>query len=330
MRRYILVDNACAKSIEWQSSVPRLRFMKIELISLIALSAAVLTPTLCEASVEKNARFAGAEGKALHLSQGKDKDELINDTSHGSVKLPDIGADVNMADEQGITTLYSAASGGHAEDVRTLLATPGIDVNKADIWGQTPLHRAAMNGHTEIVRMLLAAPGIDIEKACQVRQMNLLQFAALAGLTDMVQQEFRNGTDVNKADKWGRTPLCGAAMNGHAEVVRLLLAAPGIDMEKACHVGQMSRLQFAAVAGLSDMVQQELRNGADINKANQWGQTPLCNAAFRGHAEVVRLLLAAPGIDVNKADQWGLTPLGYAAEKGHSEIMRMLRAAGAK
>lgn len=58
----------------------------------------------------------------------------------------------------------------------------------------------------------------------------------------------------------------------------------------------MFRLQFAAVAGLSDMVQQELRNGADINKADQWGQTPL----------------------------------GYAAEKGHSEIMRMLRAAGAK
>lgn len=159
MRRYILVDNACAKSIEWQSSVSRLRFMKIELISLIALSAAVLTQTLCEASVEKNARFAGAEGKALHVSQGKDKDELINDTSHGSVKLPDAGAAVNMADEQGITTLYRAASGGHAEDVRTLLATPGIDVNKADIWGQTPLHRAAMNGHTEVVHLLLSAPG---------------------------------------------------------------------------------------------------------------------------------------------------------------------------
>ena len=191
MRPYILVDNACAKSIEYQSSVSRLRFMKIELISLIALSAAVLTPTLCEASVEKNARFAGAEGKALHVSQGKDKDELINDTFHGSVKQPDAGADVNMADEQGITTLYRASSGGHVGAVRMLLAAPGIDVNKADIWGLTPLHLAAMNGHTEVVRMLLSSPGID----------------------------------VNKADERGITSLYRAADSGHTEIERMLQAA---------------------------------------------------------------------------------------------------------
>lgn len=67
------------------------------------------------------------------------------------------GADANKEGPFGITPLISAASSGHTEIVKLLLAAPGIDVNKADKEGRTPLHCAEDNGHTEIVRLLKAA-----------------------------------------------------------------------------------------------------------------------------------------------------------------------------
>ena len=86
-----------------------------------------------------------------------------------------------------------------------------------------------------------------------------------------------------------------AARNGHNEVVRALLSAPGID----------------------------------VNKADNNGGTAVIQAASKGHTEVVRALLAVPGIDVNKADDEGSTAVIWAAQKGHTEVVALLRAAGA-
>ncbi len=67
--------------------------------------------------------------------------------------------------------------------------------------------------------------------------------------------------------------------------------------------------------------------GADVNKADKDGKTPLYWATSKGHTECVKLLLAAPGIDVNKASKKGYTPLYWAARDGHTEIVKLLLAA---
>ena len=123
-------------------------------------------------------------------------------------------------------------------------------------------------------------------------------------------QELLKSTPVDEQEStFGATPLYAASENGHAEVVKLLLAA-GVDKDKAMH-GGTTPLDIASFNGHAEVVKLLLAAGADKDKARQDGTTPLWAASFNGHAEVVKLLLAA-GADKDKASQYGTTPL-YAA-----------------
>ena len=75
-------------------------------------------------------------------------------------------------------------------------------------------------------------------------------------------------------------------------------------------------------------IQEAIQSGADVNVRNKYGVTPLLMASQNGHAEVVKLLLAAKA-DVNAAMTNGVTPLFIASEKGHTEIVKLLLAARA-
>ena len=71
------------------------------------------------------------------------------------------------------------------------------------------------------------------------------------------------------------------------------------------------------------MVQYLVEQGASLDKVNNHGYTPLTNAAFNDHLEVVRYLLEQ-GADRDKADNYGWTPLHYAANEGHLETAMLL------
>jgi hypothetical protein len=88
--------------------------------------------------------------------------------------------------ESSDSVLIMAASGGHTDVVRLLLAK-GADVNAKKYRGQTALMEAAENGHTDIVKILLD-----------------------------------KGADVNVRDGYGHTAISRAASGGHHDIMRLL------------------------------------------------------------------------------------------------------------
>ena len=258
------------------------------------------------------------------------------------------GADVNKADKKGVTPLYMAAKSGCTECVKLLLDA-GADVNKVDEDGYTPLYKAEEGGHTECAELLRAAgnthePTIEepaptpkiTQQAAQAELQRRgisareydrkLLYAAENGETELVKLLIAAGTDVNKADMFGETPLYKAADNGRAECVKLLINA-GADVNKANDKGE-TPLIWAAIKGRTEYLRLLLAAGADVNWADKDGKTPLYWAAYYSHAECVKLLIAV-GADVNKASHYGSTPLYYAAYYGHAECVKLLIDAGA-
>ena len=72
----------------------------------------------------------------------------------------------------------------------------------------------------------------------------------------------------------------------------------------------------------------ELGWPGSVEARNDYGSTPLMCASSRGHAGIVKALLAA-GTDVNAADNTGWTALIYACSNGRLESARLLVAAKA-
>ena len=87
-------------------------------------------------------------------------------------------------------------------------------------------------------------------------------------------------------------------------------------------------LMSAAGAGDADGVASLLAAGADVNAAQEGGDTALIRAASKGHLQIVRTLIEA-GADTNAERDDGFTALALAVLFGYSDIVRALLDGGA-
>ena len=67
--------------------------------------------------------------------------------------------------------------------------------------------------------------------------------------------------------------------------------------------------------------------GADMNKTDIKGVTPLLVASRHGYVDIVKLLIGA-GADPNGADNKGVTPVLAASESGHESVVKVLLKSG--
>ncbi len=90
-------------------------------------------------------------------------------------------------------------------------------------------------------------------------------------------------------------------------------------LHKACAGGKPGHLSAA---------RQLIDAKANVHALNKWRETPLLTAANHGNAGAVDLLLKA-GADPCKCTDTGWSPLSIAAYKGHDDVVRLLLEEGA-
>ena len=66
-----------------------------------------------------------------------------------------------------------------------------------------------------------------------------------------------------------------------------------------------------------------IEQGGDINVKTNYGSTPLHNASYQGHLEIVKYLLSkGANKEIRRSD--GDSPLDFAKEKKYKEIIYLL------
>ena len=137
------------------------------------------------------------------------------------------------------------------------------------------------------------------------------------------------GTDLNALDARGIPPLAHAiAVHGHpgGESLAQLLIDHGADVNRADSFGH-TPLMWDASFGDANLTEVLLREGADV-RARRPDGTSVLHVAVHSEADpdVVRLLLAA-GAEPAARDREGKTPADYARAAGLTQLVKLLDAA---
>jgi ankyrin repeat protein len=277
---------------------------------------------LGNARIDINARDANRR-TALHLAVMEYAYESVFDL---------VGCnrtDVNAEEKEGWTALRWAARHGRKSLVKVLLTAPAIAVNARDAQGWTALRHAAEGQHVEVVRMLLSHPAIRIPSRPK-DGWSILRWAFDGNHCDLVVELMRSH-DIEPAlgDKEPRHVFLIAAEQGNTEMVRALLALPGLDVnmvasEEVDSYGDFSALVLASMHGHLETVQALLEAPTTkVNFGYTRGETALSFAAHNDHLPVVLRLLAQPRIllaNSHDEDYWDL--LHWVVEKGHVAVLR--------
>jgi ankyrin repeat protein len=193
--------------------------------------------------------------------------------------------------------LHEAAAKGDVAEIEALIKD-GEKPNIQDSKSRTPLHVAVYLKQYEAARALLRLGANP--NTLEIDRYDIVTIAAVANDLRMLKIALDGGAGArNITSRYDGTALIAAAHLGHAEVVKMLIAAK-----------------------------------APLNHVNNIGWTALMEAVVLGngganHTATVRALVEA-GADVNKPDRQGITPLQHARRRGYVEMARILENAGAQ
>ena len=247
-------------------------------------------------------------------------DVISNGQEHMARLLLEYGAKMEAFGPR--TALHVASSQPKRKLVRLVLDY-GASINAKNRLGQTPLYLASCNGFASIVEVLL-------EEGARTNTVtsegsSLLYKAGGNGRDDVVDLVLRYGADPAMGrGRLGETTIYKAAWYNELKVVDLLL-------DFGADVNIRNDKMMKSYKGVKEKILHGLVGALSNQHAimNTWGKTALHAAAYRGHVDMVEMLLLA-GADIEAEGNDALTPMYLAAQQKHKAVVQMLLKAGAK
>ena len=220
-------------------------------------------------------------------------------------------------------TFLESCVKGDGATVQALLKQK-VKINLEDNQRRTPLMLAASSGNVEVVKALL-------EGKENSRLSESLMIAAAQGYTDVIRLLLDAGTQVNakdyKPEPWNLhnphykrcdfTPLIHATINGHEEVVKLLLSR-GADtlLKDSSGKDALTWAQEKGHLGLVKVLEEKAAKDKKVHAA-------FLNACAKGDIDKVKQHLGDP-ISSEMVDEQGKTGLELAVEYEHAHVAVLL------
>ncbi|WP_405415461.1 ankyrin repeat domain-containing protein [Maribacter sp. Asnod1-A12] len=222
---------------------------------------------------------------------------------------------VEEKNEHGANVLLLAAPSLKTEKELNFFLDKGLALDSKDEDGNGIFNYASKKGNIDFLNLLIKK-GVDY-KSLNDNGGNAFMFASQGG------RGFSNGLPVytylkglglepNIVEKNGSTPLHRLAFGAKdAAIIELFLNA-GADVNQADEKGNTPFLNAAARNQLS-IVQLLAKNLKDINAANNSRETALMLATHSNKADVVEFLISK-GADINAQDSAGNTAAYFLAD----------------
>ena len=245
--------------------------------------------------------------------------------------LLDAGADPNFRSPQGVAPLHLAIANRDLTIVDLLLAA-GADAQLLDNAGETPLMLAARAGDAGVATRLLRA-GAPVDSRDAEYNQTALMVAVREGHADVVRLLVGEGADVNAQTRAGAVPAFRRPSdNAGSKGVGIIRGGWPEHGMRAPVPGAKTPLLYATRRGDGAVTRLLVESGAEVERADADGVTPLLNAILnasivgaRGapsgmeHFAVARYLIER-GANVNASDWYGETPLWAAVDVRNLDV----------
>ncbi len=213
------------------------------------------------------------------------------------------GMNVNARNQFKWSPLDRAIEVGSLEFVQKLLGA-GAEVN-VEIEGVSPLEAALRKERPDIAEILFKAGAIP--KALNQNCVDPFQTACMLGYLELVKKFLDSGADSNSANMSGETALMDAVSAcGSAELVQFLISK-GAEVERADDNGWTALFYAVQSNPAATFIHRKFPSGANLIATQ-----PINNVSENNRViEVVKCLLDH-GADVNRRDRKGRTPLTFS------------------
>jgi len=275
------------------------------------MSRGMLLLSIAWLSVDAQSSSAGCAGRASQASVGGEKPRTTQPATERH-RADNDASPRRVLGERLWSDLHAAAALGDVEGARGLVSR-GDDVDARATFGHTPLHIAALTAHKAMVTFLLQQ-GASVETRDDVG-MRPLDIASARGDDTIVSELLRKGASISARGPRGWSALSYAVWWQRTSTVSLLRAK-----------GAKLDIFTASGLGIDKYVLEVVKEEAGLARAiDGYGRTPLHWAARADCASVARILISN-GADVNRTDQMGMSPLGTAIGKDyvHWDVVEVL------